>query len=115
MGNPVVHFEITHKDAGELQHFYAEAFDWKIDTNNSMGYGIVDTGGEGIAGGVGGVPDESYPGHLTFYIQADDLEETLARIEKLGGERTMGPMDVPGGPTLALFKDPRATWWAWSR
>ena len=41
MGRPVVHFEVIGKDAATLQRYYAELFDWKIDANNPMSYGIV--------------------------------------------------------------------------
>jgi predicted enzyme related to lactoylglutathione lyase len=43
MGAPVIQWEITSKNAGELQKFYSELFDWKVDTNNALGYGLVDT------------------------------------------------------------------------
>ncbi len=105
MPNPVVHFEIVHKDAKQLQTFYTEVFGWKIDVNNPMEYGIVDTG-EGVAGGIGAAPDPSYPGHLTFYIQVEDPQATLDQIEKLGGKTVMAPDEVPGGPTIAQFRDP---------
>jgi predicted enzyme related to lactoylglutathione lyase len=105
MANPVNHFEIVHKDAKQLQSFYADVFGWKIDANNPMGYGMVDTG-EGVGGGIGDVPDPSYPGHLTFYVEVEDLQATLDQIEKLGGEVVMPPDEVPGGPTIAQFRDP---------
>ena len=41
MGRPVVHFEVIGKDAATLQRYYGELFDWKIDANNPMSYGIV--------------------------------------------------------------------------
>ena len=47
MGQPVVHFEIAGKDAAKLQSFYSELFDWKVNVNETMGYGVVETGGEG--------------------------------------------------------------------
>ena len=53
MPNPVVHFEIQSNQAGELQEFYSKLFGWKIDANNPMSYGIVDTESEGISGGIG--------------------------------------------------------------
>jgi uncharacterized protein len=104
MADPVVHFEIVHKDAKQLQSFYAEVFGWKIDTNNPMEYGMVDTGGS-VAGGIGS-PPEGYSGHLTFYVEVEDPEATLARIEELGGKTVMPPDEVPGGPTIAQFQDP---------
>jgi predicted enzyme related to lactoylglutathione lyase len=106
MGNPVVHFEIVNKEGDKLRRFYSEAFGWKIDAaDNPMGYGMVDAETEGIGGGIANALGD-YPGHLTFYIQTDDLEGTLARIEELGGETVMPPDSVGDGTTIAQFKDP---------
>ncbi len=106
MGAKVVHFEITTTgDPKPLQDFYTSAFDWKVDVNNPMNYGMVDTGNDGIAGGIGPVPEGS-PNHVTVYIEVDDLEAALKKIESLGGNTITPPMDVPGGPTLAHFSDP---------
>ena len=44
---------------------------------------------------------------VTFYIQVDDIAAALEKVAKLGGKTVMGPMDVPDGPTLALFNDPQ--------
>ena len=41
MAAKVIHFEVVGKDGGALQKFYSEVFDWKIDTNNPGGYGMV--------------------------------------------------------------------------
>jgi hypothetical protein len=45
MGAPVVHFEIMGGEGGQLEKFYSELFGWKINSNNPMKYGVVDTGG----------------------------------------------------------------------
>jgi predicted enzyme related to lactoylglutathione lyase len=104
MGNKVVHFEVAGKDAKKLQDFFAAAFDWNIDANNPIQYGMVDESSAGIAGGVGPGPDGG--GHVTFYIQVPDLQAALDKIEKLGGKTVTPPMDVPGGPSIAHFADP---------
>jgi uncharacterized protein len=106
MGAPVVHFEILGKDGARLQSFYSETFGWKIDSSNPANYGIVDTdsGDRGIPGGVSAA--EQGPGWITFYVEVDDLEATLERIQQSGGKTLAGPMQVPGGPRLAIFADP---------
>ncbi len=49
-GVPVVHFEITGGQGNQLEKFYGER-GWKINSNNPMKYGVVDTGcGDGING-----------------------------------------------------------------
>ena len=105
MGNPVMWFEVVGKDHQALKDFYSQLFDWKLTGTYGAPYSTVDTGGEGIPGGVGAAP-EGHPGHVTFYVQVDEIEAALAKAEGLGGKRAMGPMDIPGGGQIALFTDP---------
>jgi predicted enzyme related to lactoylglutathione lyase len=105
MPNPVVHFEVLGKDAGALQGFYGKVFDWELNPVMPT-YAMVSTGAEGgIAGGVGAPPDGS-AGHVTFYVEVDDLAKALEQIESAGGRTIQPPMDVPNGPSIALFADP---------
>ena len=104
MGNPVIHFEVVGRDGGKLQSFYGDLFGWKISTDNQMNYGMVDTGGAGgINGGIGATPDGN--GHVTFYVQVDDLQATLEAAESMGGKTIMLPTDLPD-VSIALFADP---------
>jgi len=106
MGKPVVHWEIRARNAPELQKFYGDLFDWKIDTNNPMDYGLVETGGTGgINGGIGGSPSPEAAG-LSFYVQVPDLQAALDKAESLGGKTLMGPTEIPNVVTLAMFADP---------
>jgi uncharacterized protein len=106
MGAAVVHFEIMGGQGDQLEKFYGELFGWKIDSNNPMKYGMVDTGGGqgGINGGVGANDDGSR--RVSVYAQVDDLQATLDKAEKLGGKTILAPTEVPGGPKLAMFTDP---------
>jgi len=105
MGNPVVHFEVVGKDASALQRFYPNAFGWEMKPA-VPGYAMADPNADGgINGGIGAAPDGG-SGHVTFYVEVEDLNTALGRIEKLGGRRIAGPMDVPGGPSIAMFSDP---------
>jgi hypothetical protein len=111
MGRPVVHFEVVGKDAGKLQQFYGDLFDWKIDADNPMNYGVIqregntNSDGVGIGGGVAGGP-EGYDGHLTVYVEVPDVEAALAKAEELGGSRIMGPDEVMEGLVIGQFADP---------
>jgi uncharacterized protein len=104
MGNPTMWFEVAGRDRDALKGFYSQLFEWKLTDMDAMPYTTVDTGGEGIPGGIGSAP-EGHPGHVTFYVQVDDVEAALAKAEQLGGKRMMGPMDIPSGQ-IALFSDP---------
>ncbi|HEY1687605.1 MAG TPA: VOC family protein [Solirubrobacteraceae bacterium] len=103
MSNPVVHFEVQGKDAEALKSFYGEVFEWKLNSVMPE-YAMVDTG-EGIPGGVGSGPEGS-DGHVTFYVAVDDLQAALDKIAAAGGSTVQPPMDVPDGPSIALFADP---------
>ena len=107
MGAPVIQWEITSKNASELQKFYSELFDWKINADNPQGYGLVDTQNErGAAGGIG-EPPPGDEGHLTFYVMVEDPQATLNKAETMGAKTVMPPTEIPGaGVTIALFLDP---------
>jgi predicted enzyme related to lactoylglutathione lyase len=60
--------------------------------------------GTGVNGGVGSAMGRD--GHVTFYVEVDDPAAALDKISQLGGSTIQEPMDVPGGPTIALFADP---------
>ena len=111
MGHPVVHFEVIGTDGNRLQEYYSQLFDWRVDSANPMGYGVVQregnvtTEGVGIGGGVAGGP-EGYDGHLTFYVEVPDAEAALARAESLGGTRVFGPDKVMEGLVTGQFTDP---------
>ena len=106
MASPVVHFEIVGKDGKALQAFYKKIFGWKIDANNPMNYGMVDTGARArkLGGGVG--PTMGGAGWVTVYVQVDDTDKALKKIEKAGGKTLMPTTKVPKGPTIAQFADP---------
>ena len=103
MPNPVVHWEILAKEAAKLQDFYSKVFDWHVDPNNPMNYGMVDTHSEG---GINGGIAQGEPNRVTFYVQVEDLQAFLDKAEKLGGKTLMPPTEIPNVVTLAQFADP---------
>ena len=111
MGYPVVHFEVIGKDGETLRSYYSELFDWKIDADNEMNYGVVSReenlapDGTGIGGGIAQGPD-GYEGHVMFYVGVPDVEAALAKAESLGGTRIMGPETIMGSMVLGHFTDP---------
>lgn len=107
MGAPVVHWEINARDARRLQKFYATLFDWTIDTENPLRYGMVLTkAGTGINGGIGqNDPFTPAPG-VTFYVEVGDAEAALDRAVSLGAKIITPVTEIPGMVTFALFQDP---------
>jgi predicted enzyme related to lactoylglutathione lyase len=106
MGNPVVHWEIAAKDAAKQQDFYRKLFDWNIQVDNTMNYGVVRTGGTGgIDDGIFAPPNSDWKG-VTFYIAVDDLQAYLDKAGSMGGKTVLPPMPIPGVGSIAQFIDP---------
>ncbi len=104
MGAPVVHFEIIGPSGAKLQDFYRKLFDWKIDSNNPMSYGLVEKEENGIGGGIS-APQPGQPGFVTIYIEVPDTDEYLKKAEALGGKIVMPTTVIPEMVTFALFSD----------
>lgn len=104
MANPVTWFEVVGKDSEKLSRFYGELFDWKVDLNNPMKYGMVEASDGGIGGGIGQADEGS--GHVTFYVSVDDPQKYLDKAERLGGKTIVPVTEIPDMVTFALLADP---------
>jgi predicted enzyme related to lactoylglutathione lyase len=101
----VVHWEIQSNQPERLQQFYANLFDWHVNANNPVNYGLVETqAGSGIGGGIGGT--NGGPNRVTFYVEVPDLQPFLDKAQRLGAKVVMPPTEIPGMVTFALFSDP---------
>jgi len=104
MAAKVVHFEVLGQDDKKLQGFYSELFNWEVDANNPLNYGVVKPGGEGSIGG--GIGKANGPNLVTFYVEVDDLQAHLDRAESLGGKTVVPVTEIPNMVTFAQFEDP---------
>ncbi len=109
MGRPVVHFEIASANAAAAAAFYSKLFGWKIDDNNPMKYGIIDTAGAGgIQGGVYQADANTPPG-VMIYVAVKDTDQAARQAEALGGKIIRPTEVIPGMVTFALIADPAGT------
>ena len=106
MGNPIIHAEVTGKDAKKLQQFFGSLFDWELNTDLPGGYGIAaKAGGGGTDFGAGPTQDGG-AGWVTFYVRVPDIDATLAKVASLGGATVMPKFSPAPETWLALFADP---------
>src|SRR3954453_16759264 len=103
MGNPVVHFEIMGGDGERLKSFYADLFGWKIDSNNPMNYGMVETGGDDGGNVTAGEGDKR--SGRAGAMPGPALKGALDKIQTPGGKTVMEPQELPI-VSLALFEAP---------
>ena len=119
MPRPVVHFEVIGTNPEQLRSYYSDLFGWNFDTPSPVArevsdvdsYGFIELvtaeDGTGIRGGIGG--GDGYDSHAVFYVGVQDVEGALARAERLGGTRVMGPARSPNGLMVGHFKDPEGS------
>lgn len=103
-GCPVVHFEVGCKDLEKTTAFYTGLFGW---SKTSVPYAsMLDTNASGaISGQITSLGHEPHQ-YVTFYIQVENMDETLGKIEKAGGTKVVGPIPLPDKSQFAWFKDP---------
>ncbi len=106
MAHPVVHFEVSAKDAGAQREFYASVFGWEVTEYDEAKYTMFETGGgdDGIDGGL--FQSEQGQSYITIYIQVDDVAAHLAKAAAAGATPIMQPTEIMGGRTIAVFTDP---------
>ena len=103
-GNPVVHFEIGCKDLGKTTAFYTELFGW-APVSVPMASLLNTNSTEGIQGHITSLGHEPH-NYTIFYIQVDDINDSLSKIESAGGKKLVGPVTLPDKKQFAWFKDP---------
>ena len=95
MARPVVHLEVRGLDAQALRTFYEDVFGWeRVEDMSIDAYSVAQIGSGPLTVGIGPVPEWSARS-AKFYVQVDDIDETLSRVEAAGGQpimpRTVGP------------------------
>lgn len=111
--HPPIHFEIPVDDMERATDFYKNLFGWDINAAPGFDdYRIVYTlpvdkdnmtQGQGINGGL---MKRSNPGTPVInYINVEDIDAYLGKLEQLGGQILMPKMPIPGIGWNAVVKD----------
>jgi len=103
--HPIVHVEISANNLQAASKFYADLFGWQIQQFPDMNYATFETG-DGPGGGFNPITPENPAGTVTVYFNTDDILETIAKVEALGGTILMPKTEIPTVGWFALFKDP---------
>jgi predicted enzyme related to lactoylglutathione lyase len=106
MAHPIVHIELASSDPKATGKFLGDLFGWPIETDPNFDY-VQFTSQEGFGGGFPAADGQMYqPGEVIVYVQTDDIEQSLARVEELGGRSLGGKQEIPGIGWFAFFSDP---------
>jgi predicted enzyme related to lactoylglutathione lyase len=105
----IIHVELTATDVRRSAAFYAEVFGWQTTPSPFVGdYLTADTGkGDGIDGAIMTRAYQEQP--VIFWLEVDDLEQSLADVRAAGGAADSEPQGIPGVGRVAYVRDPEGT------
>ena len=101
----VVHVEISANDVPVSSKFYADLFGWKMEHAPEFNYTMWSDGG-GYGGGFTQVDENNPAGQVLVYIDSEDIEADLKRVEELGGSVVTPKTEIPGTGWFGVFRDP---------
>lgn len=85
--------------------FYGGLFGWETEMGEpEMGrYSMARLRGKAVAG----LADAQQPGPIwwTSYVSVDDIDDTVARVDKAGGTVVMPPMEISEAGRMAVCQD----------
>jgi len=117
LDHTIVHFEIPAVDVGKLKTFYEGLFGWKIFKAPMGGteYWLIhtvpiDEKGMPLKPGVNGGLVQKQPQQEGIkqvnYITIESIDESLKKVEKLGGKILVPKQQVPTVGWIAVAVDP---------
>lgn len=105
MSHTICHLEIPTTDVKKSGEFYKKLFNWKIDYSMGENYAIFSTGEEQLGGGLDSSEEARSLGKIIIYIQVDDINAMLEKVEKLGAKKVTGKTEIPNVGWFGLFTD----------
>jgi uncharacterized protein len=103
--NAIVHIEFSSNDPEKSAQFYEAIFGWKTTKYPGMEY-FSFAGESGPGGGFPKTGGRVNPGDVFVYIEVENIEKTLARVEAIGGKTWIPKYSIPGVGNMAFFLDP---------
>jgi len=110
------HFMIPADNVDRAKHFYHNLFGWKIEpTENpmdpikmaAMQYHDIITGAakEGTMN-TGGLYQRHMKESILTFVEVEDIDRVLSKVEMLGGRITMPKEEIKGVGLTAVIRDP---------
>jgi predicted enzyme related to lactoylglutathione lyase len=111
----IAYFEIPADNVDRAKHFYHALLGWKIEPTKmhmdpkkfaAMQYQDISTGAakEGTMN-MGGMYKRQMTEPIINYVVVEDIDKTLAKVEKLGGKIAVPKMEIKGVGLTAIIQD----------
>lgn len=116
--NQICHIELPASDYDKVKQFYGEIFGWKFEHFEPMDYLMYKTA-DGVGGGFDKNLKPSPDTGPMIHIMVDNIDETLPKIESLGGKTVKPKTEISPeighfavfhdceGNTMALYQSPK--------
>jgi hypothetical protein len=104
--------ELNTPDPDAAVPFYSGLFGWTIEPfEGSPEPYLSIKNGEANNGGIRQLAQPGVPPHWLVYFGVQDVEESLAKVEQLGGGKIAGPIDIQIAK-IAVVHDPQGAFFA---
>ena len=109
-------YELMTPDPAASKQFYDAVVGWNIDEHSAMPggdteYRMINRSDGGTAGGVLTLSPEmqSHGARPTWlgYVNVEDVDRTVAEVERRGGRALMPASDIPNVGRIAMIADPQ--------
>jgi predicted enzyme related to lactoylglutathione lyase len=108
MTSSITHFEIYGPEPAGLAEFYRGVFGWEVEQMPGINYWRIQTGSAETKPLHGGLTIRAIPDLNGFllYVNVPSLDETMARIQSLGGSIIRRKTAVPRTAWVTIVSDP---------
>lgn len=108
MPNNIVHFAINADDCLRAKQFYTDVFGWKFEPWGPPEFWLISTSPDGIRGALQKRREPLSGSGMTGYectVGVEDVNASVAAIEKAGGRIIYPPFLIEHVGTVAQFED----------
>ncbi|MEM8983197.1 MAG: VOC family protein [Pseudomonadota bacterium] len=102
--NRIVHVEIGGFDGEKNRQFFGELFGWDI-SDKSAGYSFDLAPPASLSGHLVELGAE-WGAYVTFYVEVESADASLARAGELGGKTLVPPQSLPDNSRFAWLAAP---------
>lgn len=102
MGTTIAMFVIAAREGNQAKNFYESLFNWKITDVGPL----LQISDAGLSGHILKWRHKDHPTHVSIYVNVDNIQECLVKVEEMGGTVILPEMSVPTGGSIAQFVDP---------
>jgi predicted enzyme related to lactoylglutathione lyase len=108
MTSTISHFEVYGPEPAPLADFYRGVFGWRVEPLPGVNYWRIRTVSDQITSLHCALTFRAIPGLNGFmlYVNVPSLDQTVARVQSLGGSIVRRKSAVPGTAWVSIVADP---------